>query len=210
MAHLSSTPNSRLHQTAWGNAPVTTRVDFHQRGLSFLPDRAAGQRLPQYKMSTSDRDRDTRPLSMSRSSRPPSLDRSVPARPQRLPLGRPRNSTDESVGWRNSRDYHRGNLPRPLLSVRKSELDTEWSYQRKTQPTSHGHHSSEWETETLMDTGGSVDDGPRIQYPCPFRKRNPVRFNIRDHERCAKGPFGSMSELRSVISTQQSAITCRR
>ncbi|KXX74658.1 hypothetical protein MMYC01_209264 [Madurella mycetomatis] len=41
-----------------------------------------------------------------------------------------------------------------------------------------------------------MDDGPRIQYPCPFRKRNPVRFNVRDHERCAKGPFGSMSELR--------------
>lgn len=38
--------------------------------------------------------------------------------------------------------------------------------------------------------------GPR--YPCPFRKRNPVRFNIREHESCAKAPF-SFTELRSAL-----------
>ncbi|GAB1315536.1 C2H2-type domain-containing protein [Madurella fahalii] len=100
------------------------------------------------------------------------------------------------MSWRNSRDYYRGNSPRSPLLARKFALDTEWDYQRKAQPTSHGHHGSEWETETLMDTTSIVGDGPRIQYPCPFRKRNPVRFNVRDHERCAKAPFGSMSELR--------------
>ncbi|KAK4170923.1 hypothetical protein QBC36DRAFT_340995 [Triangularia setosa] len=43
--------------------------------------------------------------------------------------------------------------------------------------------------------------GPK--YPCPFRKRNPVRFNIRDHESCAQTPF-SFIELRTHI------ISCHR
>ncbi|KAK3381072.1 hypothetical protein B0H63DRAFT_523805 [Podospora didyma] len=42
--------------------------------------------------------------------------------------------------------------------------------------------------------------GPRVQYPCPFRKRNPARFNVRDYERCAKSPFDSMTELKHHIA----------
>ncbi|KAK0710130.1 hypothetical protein B0T26DRAFT_679449 [Lasiosphaeria miniovina] len=38
--------------------------------------------------------------------------------------------------------------------------------------------------------------GERVQYQCPFRKRNPVRFNVRDHESCARTPFHSISGLR--------------
>lgn len=33
-------------------------------------------------------------------------------------------------------------------------------------------------------------------YPCPFRRRNPIRFNIRDHENCGRRPFLDMSELK--------------
>lgn len=35
-------------------------------------------------------------------------------------------------------------------------------------------------------------------YPCPFRRRSPVIFNVRDHEYCAKRPFSSMAELKYV------------
>ncbi|KAK0648268.1 hypothetical protein B0T16DRAFT_444376 [Cercophora newfieldiana] len=35
--------------------------------------------------------------------------------------------------------------------------------------------------------------------PCPFRKRNPVRFNCREWEYCAKAPFKSMTELKKHI-----------
>lgn len=38
-------------------------------------------------------------------------------------------------------------------------------------------------------------------YPCPFRKRNPARFNVREHERCARAAFGTVGELRFVISS---------
>jgi hypothetical protein len=34
------------------------------------------------------------------------------------------------------------------------------------------------------------------EFPCPFRKRNPHRFNIRDYEYCARAPFKNMSELK--------------
>ncbi|KAI3392042.1 hypothetical protein diail_6316 [Diaporthe ilicicola] len=38
-------------------------------------------------------------------------------------------------------------------------------------------------------------------YSCPFRKRDPVMFNVRDHEHCAKRPFFGMSELKHHIRT---------
>jgi len=33
-------------------------------------------------------------------------------------------------------------------------------------------------------------------YPCPFRRRNPMRFNIRDHEHCARMQFSAIVDLR--------------
>lgn len=36
-------------------------------------------------------------------------------------------------------------------------------------------------------------------YSCPFRKRNPVMFNVRDHEHCAKRPFFGMQELKYAM-----------
>lgn len=35
-------------------------------------------------------------------------------------------------------------------------------------------------------------------YPCPYRRRNPVLFNIRDHEHCARRNFADVTELKSV------------
>lgn len=40
-------------------------------------------------------------------------------------------------------------------------------------------------------------------YSCPFRKRNPVMFNVRDHEHCAKTPFLGIQELKYVLDSQR-------
>ncbi len=58
--------------------------------------------------------------------------------------------------------------------------------------------SSEWETETLLNhsTGDWEVEMVHEPCPCPFRIRNPARFNIRDHEACAKAPFDSILGLR--------------
>lgn len=37
-------------------------------------------------------------------------------------------------------------------------------------------------------------------YPCPFRRRDPILFNIRDHENCAKRSFPDILELKYVPS----------
>lgn len=37
------------------------------------------------------------------------------------------------------------------------------------------------------------------EYSCPFRVRNPVRFNIRDHEVCAMTSFESLADLRHHV-----------
>lgn len=49
-------------------------------------------------------------------------------------------------------------------------------------------------------------------YSCPFRKRNPVMFNVRDHEHCAKRPFFGMQELKYVLKLQwrEHGLTCRQ
>ncbi|KAG8169625.1 hypothetical protein KVR01_000370 [Diaporthe batatas] len=38
-------------------------------------------------------------------------------------------------------------------------------------------------------------------YSCPFRKRNPIMFNVRDHEHCAKRPFFGIQDLKHHIRT---------
>jgi hypothetical protein len=63
--------------------------------------------------------------------------------------------------------------------------------------SSTARRSSEWETETLLDQNRNLDlDMALHMYPCPFRKRNPARFNIRDHEGCARAPFDSIHRLK--------------
>lgn len=37
---------------------------------------------------------------------------------------------------------------------------------------------------------------PLIAYSCPFRKRNPRRFNIRDHSACAMSQFPDISKVK--------------
>ncbi|KAK4447235.1 hypothetical protein QBC34DRAFT_382485 [Podospora aff. communis PSN243] len=59
------------------------------------------------------------------------------------------------------------------------------------------------------DDGGGAQIGPSGQkhrkksktgsYACPFRKRNPLRFNVRDHEYCAKAPSKSMADLKKHL-----------
>lgn len=38
---------------------------------------------------------------------------------------------------------------------------------------------------------------PKVElYPCPFRKHNPIKFNIREWEYCARAPFKGKTELK--------------
>ncbi|KAL2259277.1 hypothetical protein VTK26DRAFT_7111 [Humicola hyalothermophila] len=97
---------------------------------------------------------------------------------------------------------------------------SEWSDLEYLDPTKHRRYSSEWETDTLVDPSmsGSRTSSTRgweqTWFPCPFRKRNPVRFNIRDHERCARGAFPSLSKVRHHIilyhQRPQSPFQCPR
>ena len=70
-----------------------------------------------------------------------------------------------------------------------------WGVLETTASSTCGRRSLEWETETLLDHSGGSETN-MASYPCPFRKRNPVRFNIRDHETCARDSFGSIQGLK--------------
>ncbi|KAH6611755.1 hypothetical protein B0J18DRAFT_82561 [Chaetomium sp. MPI-SDFR-AT-0129] len=54
-----------------------------------------------------------------------------------------------------------------------------------------------------------------LQFSCPFRKRNPVRFNVRESQSCAVQPFPDMPQLKRHVKNfhKQSAtlpFTCQR
>jgi len=82
---------------------------------------------------------------------------------------------------------------------------------------SPGGAGASTETKRVRATEGSQildsDDGaeaipakrraPRVTdelLSCPFRKRNPARFNVRDHVQCTRG-FRSLSHLKSIHPT---------
>lgn len=52
---------------------------------------------------------------------------------------------------------------------------------------------------TKANCKGSSSSGKEKCMGCPFRKRNPVRFNIRNHQTCALGGFESLSILKRHI-----------
>lgn len=70
-----------------------------------------------------------------------------------------------------------------------------WQTLENTTSSTCGRRSSEWETETLLDHSGASELNT-ASYPCPFRKRNPARFNIRAYEACARDSFGSIKSLK--------------
>lgn len=45
---------------------------------------------------------------------------------------------------------------------------------------------------------GTSDNGAQ-GYPCPFRRRDPISFNVRDYESCGTRPFADMFELKYVL-----------
>ncbi|KAK5658063.1 hypothetical protein OQA88_2619 [Cercophora sp. LCS_1] len=51
--------------------------------------------------------------------------------------------------------------------------------------------------EKRKDAVGSAES--RVLYPCPFRKRNPGRFNIRDHDACARAQFHAIVDIKHHI-----------
>lgn len=63
-------------------------------------------------------------------------------------------------------------------------------------------HPSRNDPEDLDDRDDWSGDKKRARiddcqkFPCPYRKRNPTRFNVRDHQSCALNTFGSMALLK--------------
>lgn len=57
-----------------------------------------------------------------------------------------------------------------------------------------GRPDRDLEATYAMEEQGAVEN-----YSCPFRVRNPVRFNIRHHEVCAMTSFESLADLRHHV-----------
>lgn len=69
----------------------------------------------------------------------------------------------------------------------------------------------EWSAEDMAGGDNGADSAAsskktrsaaseRLQISCPFRKRNPTRFNVRSHHSCALTSFPKLSELRQHVA----------
>ena len=57
------------------------------------------------------------------------------------------------------------------------------------------HHINKADNSLQPQTRSGTFGG---QYPCPFRQRNPARFNVRDSDVCARAWFADISAVKYV------------
>lgn len=147
---------------------------------------------------------------MFRLERPRSKEHVLHRQPRLSSLVKQRELTEKAVAlWTSKTRQHKTKDVDGGQVARSPAMDTETpgihgvvkkygplntSRQGETKPPTLGRPSHEWETETLLDYH-SPRLGHMTMYPCPFRKRNPVRFNVREHEACAKAPFESVAAM---------------
>lgn len=80
---------------------------------------------------------------------------------------------------------------------------------RKNKAASGQGRNHSYEDEESLDDSSEEDQGNNTQKPkklktgkkshnfsCPFRKRNPNRFNVREHSSCALNPFADFALLK--------------
>ncbi|OTA99005.1 hypothetical protein M426DRAFT_27915 [Hypoxylon sp. CI-4A] len=71
----------------------------------------------------------------------------------------------------------------------------------------YSHANAKQFNEKLSQTGSSPEGFVKVrgknkkhrvegELSCPYRKRNPIRFNVRDYERCANTSYPSMTQLK--------------
>ncbi|PHH64486.1 hypothetical protein CDD81_4561 [Ophiocordyceps australis] len=85
-------------------------------------------------------------------------------------------------------------------------------YGDKGDDFSDGETSGHGPAKRIKPTGKDEDN---LRLSCPYRKRNPRRFNVRDHHSCAMTYFPKFAELRQHIVKQHkrefpSAFVCDR
>ncbi|KAI1336094.1 hypothetical protein F5Y15DRAFT_218484 [Xylariaceae sp. FL0016] len=68
--------------------------------------------------------------------------------------------------------------------------------------------------ECRVRTRGPYNKKRRVpgELSCPFRKRNPLRFNVRDHEACANKSYGDVFQLKKHLLSchLKISVTCSR
>lgn len=100
----------------------------------------------------------------------------------------------------------------PKSHSRKANSDAPRSRKRgPTQPGEEDDDPFQYDKRNTVNGVGDQRDGIRelairkkaklrdvlSGYPCPYRRRNPVLFNVREHEHCARRNFADMTELKS-------------
>ncbi|KAK0744476.1 hypothetical protein B0T21DRAFT_281204 [Apiosordaria backusii] len=92
--------------------------------------------------------------------------------------------------------------PGQLMCHSADRLDCESNTGRQSllSPLSRVPPSLKGPLPEQQDGPKTPTDAPGPKYPCPFRKRNPVRFNIREHDSCAQTPFSFMELRKHIVS----------
>lgn len=76
---------------------------------------------------------------------------------------------------------------------------------RRCSQEGHGSRGEDGNKDETPDSAATQPDReakkPRLSrattnLSCPFRRRNPLRFNVRDYPRCTLGPFSNITLLK--------------
>lgn len=106
-----------------------------------------------------------------------------------------------AAGDDSSPDMEVQDTPAEATTNRKRKQGADGGNRRKRGDDDDGHPGRN-DREDLDDRDDWSGDKKRARidecqkFPCPYRKRNPTRFNVRDHQSCALNTFGSMALLK--------------
>lgn len=79
---------------------------------------------------------------------------------------------------------------------KKEELSSLGNYRGLEDDEDHGYSSSEDQSTHIQHSKKQKTGKKSRNYSCPFRKRNPTRFNVREHSSCALSSFQDISLLK--------------
>lgn len=96
-----------------------------------------------------------------------------------------------SVSRSSSRDSEYG---RRRVGVLPEEEDDPFLYDKNDNERASMIRAKEQDDSSRALEGRAGTDSQG--YPCPFRRRDPISFNVRDYESCSRRPFADILELK--------------
>ncbi|KAI1452322.1 hypothetical protein F4805DRAFT_462893 [Annulohypoxylon moriforme] len=96
-------------------------------------------------------------------------------------------------------DAGEGSGPRHTGRIHLGKSNTP-QFNDKKSPSNNSIQQESSSSSDVKIRGRNKKNGTAGEFACPYRKRNPLRFNVRDHMKCATTSYESISQLKKHIT----------